>query len=415
MPLATYTQPDDCNTCTPVQTPIFDAMHEATPSCPTGCGVNNVKPIFDSHIMPDGILWPVEYFWQALAPGDTPAPIDHMLNPVHQRIAWFKDYPIFVTQPLTNTVDPISNTAIRQGAGNVLFVPPEDGDVFVAPLENNTLYVFRVTGSNPVTASSDIHNIIYQAVSRLDDMPAFLDDISHKVYEKDVYAFNLNRWLAGQNPLTTAEALAVENSLSTIATQLHKDWDTFFDHDSSVYVATTNQGRIYDPYVNQVMSRILPPRYRRQCPRGLSYLWHREVDTYKLTCANSPYTALANHANLKAYHRVSTRARYGLSHLNHTSIEYLVSNGDGLAADSGVELNTFDNITVHADGYLTSTLYNTADPARSSVDMLIEAIHNNTVTPTLINTVYAEYTVLAHPNKYWVIPLLLLALEKTNG
>ena len=415
MPLATYTQPSDCNTCAPEQTPIFDAMHQVTPSCPTGCADNNVKPIFDSHIMPDGILWPVEYFWQALAPGDTPAPIDHMLNPVHQRLAWFKNFPIFVTQPLTNTVDPISNTAIRQGSGNALFVAPEDGDVFIAPLENNTLYVFRVTESNPVTATSDISNIVYQVVNRLEDMPAFLDDVSHKVYEKDVYAFNLNKWLAGKNPLETAEAQAATTTLSSIASTLRADWDTFFDHDSATYVASTLQGRIYDPYVNQIMSRLIPPRYRRQCPRGLSYLWYREVDTYKLTCAASPYTAGSGHAVLKAYPRISTRARYGVSHLNHTSIEYLVSNGDGLPADGGLALDTFDNVTVHSDGYLTSALYGTSDPARPALDMLIEAIHGNTVTPTIINTVYADYANLSQPDKYWIIPLLLLGLEKANG
>lgn len=414
MPLATYTTPSDCNTCAPEQKPIFDAMHEVTPTCPTGCGDNVVKPVFDTHIMPDGILWPVEYFWQVLAPGDIPAPIDHMLNPVHQRIAWFKNYPIFVTQPLTNITDPITNTAIRQGGGNALFVDPEVGDVFIAPLENNTLYVFRVTEHNPVTATSNVHSITYQVVSSLDGMPTFLDDISHKVYKKDVYAFNLEKWLAGKHPLETAEAQAAAANLSSITTTLQADWETFFDHDSATYVATTLQGRIYDPYVNSIMSRIIPQRYNPQRLRRLSYLWYREVDTYKFTVTNTPYTSLTGHSALKAYPRISVRANYGVSHLNHTSIEHIVSNGDGLPADSGVLLSTFDNITIHANGYLTSPLYGTSNPAQPPLDLLIEAIHTNKVTPTLINTVYTEYKALAKPNKYWVIPLLLLALEKIN-
>ena len=259
MAIAAYQQPSSCTACDETTTPVFGPMAEVVTTCPTTCGPNIVTPEIATPMMPDGILWEVDYFWQVHHEGDSAAAIDHFLNPVFQRLAWLKKFPIFVTVPLTDAADPISGMASRQGSGTTVGIPPEIGDLFIAPLENNTLYVFRVTEAIPLKASNpNVLTIDYQAVRTLDEMPNLMDDLAHKVYEGDVYSFNLQKFLSGQLPFESEAQQADAATVQTMHTQVIKDWETYYDPDSACYVAKMDTFRVYDPYVNDVMTRLLP-------------------------------------------------------------------------------------------------------------------------------------------------------------
>ena len=412
MAIAVYQKPSTCTDCDDTIVPVFGAMAEQETHCPTTCGDNTVKRAIDVPMMPDGVLWKVDYFWQVHKDGDTAAVIDHMLNPVFQRLAWIKNCPIFVTTPLTNTVDPVSNMAAREGTGTMVGFAPEVGDLFLAQLEANTTYVFRVTESAPLNASNPNNfSVEYQAVQTLDAMPALVDDLAHKVYEGDVYSFNLNKYLSGSIPFESAEMQADTKTTQDMYSQLVRDWEEYYDSDSACYVARFDTFRVYDPYVNDTMVRVLPynrPGYRRSSLRSL---WSREISTYHTEQVQTPYNTSHGFDTVKLYERALVTAKFSLSHIRHTSIEYIVLAGHGLPVDVGGALSVITGTTVHADGYLISPLYGTTDPARTIMDQLIQATHEGTITTTLLSQAYAHYATLTPVDKYWVIPALVQAIR----
>jgi hypothetical protein len=317
-----------------------------------------------------------------------------------------------VTTALTNAVDPVSNMASREGAGTMVGFAPEVGDLFLATLEANTTYVFRVTESAPLTASNPNNfTVEYQAVQTLDAMPALVDDLGHKVYEGDVYSFNLNKYLSGSIPFESAEMQADTKTTQDMYTQLVRDWEAYYDSDSACYVARFDTFRVYDPYVNDAMVRVLPynrPGYRRSSLRSL---WSREISTYHTEQVQTPYNTSHGFDTVKLYERALVTAKFSLSHIRHTSIEYIVLAGHGLPVDVGGPLSVITGTTVHADGYLISPLYGTTDPARTIMDQLIQATHEGTVTSTLLAQAYAYYAALDVVDKYWVIPALIQAIR----
>lgn len=412
MAIAVYQSPSACVDCEETITPVFGAVAEQQTYCPTTCGDGTVKRAIDVPMMPDGVMMKVDYFWQVHKDGDSAAAIDHMLNPVFQRLAWIKNCPIFVTTPLTNTVDPMSNMAAREGSGTMIGFAPEVGDLFLMRLEANTVYVFRVTESSPINASNpNTFTVDYQAVQTLDAMPALVDDLAHKVYEGDVYNFNLDKYLGGILPFESAEMQVEAKTVQDMYSQLTKDWEEYYDSDSACYVARFDTFRVYDPYVNDAMAKVLPYNrsgYRRSALRSL---WSREISTYHTEHVNTPYNASNGLDTIRLYERALVTAKFSLSHIRHTSIEYIVLAGHGLPVDVGGAMSLVTGTTVHADGYLISPLYGTTDPARTIMDQLVQATHEGTVTTTLLSQAYAHYATVSVADKYWIIPALIQAIR----
>lgn len=412
MGIATYEIPS-CNDCldTTVQ-PVFGTdTGESQTNCLTPCGTMPSAAI-PLPLMPDGTPWKVDYFLQVLSAGDSPAPIDHYLNPVFQRLAWLKDMTIFVTQPLQSSIDPDTNVVVKTGEGTIVGIAPEPGDAFVAYLEFNNAYLFRVTDTETLTTSgAKTYKIQYSAHAIVANVPALLDDLAHKVADFDRYTFDISLYLKGQTPFTTTATQAATVIAATSLDSLLADWETFYDPDSACHVATVDGDRIYDPYVNDFMSVISPYRKSPKCRNNMAYLWQRTVSQYRTPCASLPYNAKGNFTPVKLYSRTESRVTLNLDQIKHTAIEKYVHDGTSMPADSGTSLSLLTGTVIHATGYITTPLYGTTNPAKTAIDSLIEAIHTPPMTPAIIANAITQYNTLPHSDKYWIIPLLIKALK----
>ena len=413
MAVAVYQTPH-CNTCVDDEIkPVFGtAISSSETFCPSFCS-SSVLPAIPTRMHPDGIPWQIGlYFLQILSPSGSPSPIDTHLNPVFQRLAMLEDLVIYVTTPLTNTVNPDTNDIIREGGGTVVGFAPQDGDVFLVNLENNTPYMFRVTSVEQVTATSDqLFRITYKAFNAMTDYSAIYDDLSHKVADFDRYKFDINSWLAGKLAFLSALQVAAANERAEILAELLNDWTKFYDPDSATYVAKTLQGRIYDPNVVEIMGRLIPLDRGGQCRHLQISLWNREIPSYYTSCSRSPYTHSTHLDEFQLYQRNQLRTGFSNSHISHTTVEWMVKSPKDVRLTVGSPFTAIPELTALATGYLTSVNYGTSSTDKTLLDIYIENLHAGTVTLALLKQV-ADYSLtLPVANRYWIIPLLTLSLK----
>lgn len=412
MPIASYSPPNCVECLDTVQQPVFGTVTGVSETkCSPPCGSTSSSAI-PVPLLPDGTPWKVDYFLQVLSPGDSPAPIDHHLNPVFQRLAWLEDMTLFVTQPLSVTVDTDTNITYKTGEATFVGTSPEVGDAFIAYLEFNNAYLFRVTETQALTASgAKTYRIAYTAYSPIDNYEATLDDLSHKVATYDKYGFDISLYLQGKLPFTTAASVEAAIVATTTVDKLLSDWESFYDHDSACYVAIVDGKRVYDPYVNEAMQKITPVRRQIHAKNNMSFLWQRSVSQYRTVSNKTPYTTASGFVPLKLYDRYLSKVAFNLDHIRHTAIELFIHDGTSMPADDGEPVSNMVGTVLHAHGYVVGQYYGTTDPLKTAIDSLIEANFAGTVTPTLIAQAITQYNSLPLQDRYWVIPILLTALK----
>lgn len=421
MPIATYID-DTCNDCAPDTTDQPAIATHPLPSittCPVTCQDGTITSALGLRMLPDGTPWNVNYFLQILLAGDHPAVIDPMLNPVFQRVAQINPMTLYVTSPLSNTVDTTTGVGIREGEATFIgIVVPNIGDVFLAELEDSDWYVFRVLTVTSTTATGRTNYVItYKMFSRVSDTPWATLDLSNKVADIDHYRFDSAQYLAGGNGIVsdTAEAQITASEQSAWISELQCAWRQYYDADSATYVATTAEGRLYDPYVAQLMHRTYTPS-QHLLSYSASSLFGRAVSTYETSTATTLYhrlTGLCQHTVFdtpKVFNRMNLPNNLALDSIRHTTIEFMVSVSP-IHTDAGRDLATFTDTTIHADGYVLSQAYLDNNALlMNPIDVLVGSALSGSPTHDVIRQALAHHQTLNVVDQYWTIPILLVVL-----
>jgi len=425
MPIATYSLTQKCDPCGPPSSsgPALPTMPiESVTKCPTICTDGSLVGALDLKILPDGQPMVVEYYLQVLEVGDNPASIDLNLNPVFQRLARIDPMTLFVTQPLTNDVDPVTGIVTREGSAIFLGIAsPNFGDLFIMPLEDGEDYYFRITQVTPSGGlSKPNYTIDYKLFGKVSDIPGLRLDLANKISDVDDYAFSTDQWLSDGVGLTTQseDAQIARSEQAAWLSNLLCQWAKYYDPDSATYVTTLNDFRVYDTFVNNFMLTYNSiTRQSYSSPQdALDALWHRGTTAYSRARINTVYDLLIGIGCMSdsiavpnMYQSALISTYLSLPSVRDTTIEYIITGP--IANVQGTSLADEPSLPLHQDGYIITNNYFTEVEANMTpIDKVVKAIADNNLTQTTMRNAISHLQTLSVPERYWVIPILYYGL-----
>lgn len=203
-----------------------------------------------------GSSWVVTYYSQILGADNAPSAHDVNKQAAFQQYRKISQFELMVTSPLTQQQDAETKEFSVTGTATVYSVlTPNDGDAFIADIDNGQRAVFNVTKSNKATYRKGSNYVIeYTLVEYVDGV---LDaDLDKKSVQQ--YTFVKDLLTSGQDPLMTTDQYALYYGLDALfldlASMYYRD---FFSVQRQTLLGPDQRCELYDAWLTKAMSDIL--------------------------------------------------------------------------------------------------------------------------------------------------------------
>lgn len=224
------------------------------------------RPIaVDSKVEPPGILlthvegakWIAKEYYSQLTTADTEVASQELDRPeVYQQYLRIRDLELRVSSPLQPVQDTDNKEFTVVGTANLFpGIIPANGDMFVADIGDGRTGIFVVT---EIRQLSMLRATVYEISYELKDYAnqELLQDLRDKISKDTTFVRDFYKY--GKNPLLVDSEYSQYQQILEFKDQLPVTYfNAFFNHDLSTLLVPDQDGRVYDPFLTEIMVRLV--------------------------------------------------------------------------------------------------------------------------------------------------------------
>ena len=437
MPIAGY---KPTVTTTPPSEPVETKPFETT------LVDNNEQPIESLLPFVSGSRWSVDWWHQNLDADDTLTGFDPNTPDTLQQYIWIEDLILHVDTPITTETDPNGLTVTQTGSAVYLNdVPPYVGDIFIAPILDNRIAVYKVTESKRKSYSKrTVYEISYTSIAFVADKnDPLLKSLGDRTIRK--YVYEESNYVDGGSPLVSEEDYKRKVSLKERFHHLANYYlEQMIEEETKLLLLPGQEHRVFDHMVQSFVTKIIPSddipaarRMNRNTP-NVAYLntktiWDVLVERNDYGIQTISRVAEPISTNITGERTVTRSLWYlGVEYVILPSDKPLVHDGDTtLTENYTIVRPPLDNYSTPTaipnpplipdvfsiDTYVFSQgWYRRENSGLSAIETLVNQYLNNEPLDTDKLIELTEYILNVDPvNQYYMIPVILLLIRSHYG
>lgn len=236
----------------------------------------------------EGSSWVVDYYSQIIGLDSNLKGQQTSTSAAYQQYNKIEKLEIKVISPLVQTQDPETKAQTLSGTALLYsMLVPNEGDMFIANIDNGQLSTFRVISSTKKSIFKQATYEITYSIGTTD--PVYLLDLYSKVINTYVYRKDFLTY--GQNPVVISEDNAIletlENVYKTLADQY---FPRFYNKEFKTFTLPGQTQATYDPFLTGYILKMFGMRDHHI----LQEVRELNVDDDPVMTQNNIWTALMN-------------------------------------------------------------------------------------------------------------------------